>query len=324
MQLLHPSLLWLALGLMLLIYIPRKDLKGMNPRQRVLHNWPMLVGFIGAFFLFGLAGPQIVNVHYFDAVRPASIIGMLDNSGSVSMRIATRPDVYMSNGYIVNREDEVEVGKAFRENFAKFANKRNDDVVGLTMFGEQAYSIMAPALNNGVAIEDALKNYHEPNEGTNFPHSLNAVLDQFEKTPADHDRILLIATDGQFDINLDEAEALKKRIKDLNVTVYMIVGGDRLDSQVVKDGHRDGVKLVTDVASEDNILFAGDGAAVAKAFRLFDRLEPQNWEVRENRTTMDMSWMPLATSGLMFLIMLGVFIFGNRKPKSEDDGTTEA
>jgi|AGTN01.3.fsa_nt_gi von Willebrand factor type A domain. len=317
MALLHPTFLWLALLSLLAIYIPRKEITAdMSPKQRVLNHWTMFAGVIAAFFFFGLAGPQFVDKSYTDVMRPAEVVGLLDNSGSTSVRIP-KTEKDMTYPGAINEPERVEISGALRKNFIEFAKARPQDKIGLMVFDDDAEVLLNRELDNGAKIEAALRNYKEPNNGTSIVKSLNKALDQFTDAPKDHDRILLIGTDGSFfdDLQGDASDALMKRIQDLNVIVYMVIASEPIDRQNIAGA----LDFVAATDGEDNVLVARNADELAKAFRMVSKFEPPVWEVLESRHSTDVSWMFFGGAGVMILIVLGAFVFGNRKPGQKKD-----
>lgn len=202
LQFAHPEVLWwLAAPALLLLF-----LLGCSFRLRVVLP---AVAFV-AFAIVMAAGPQKVSHVQTTSYSGRVVVGLADDSGSMSRCLDP-----LSTYPCVTTYHDMATG------FDSFTRVRQTDVVAVTLFSDSPLVLTDPSQPRTQTLT-ALAQAKPRFQGTEPLVALNSAIAQFKNAP-EGARVLVIMSDGEYDISAQDLEAIGNQLKDLNVSVHWIM-----------------------------------------------------------------------------------------------------
>ncbi len=162
--------------------------------------------------LMALAQPQRVDTYLQKFNPPYGIVALLDDSGSTSLCIEDIRSNRCSN--------EDQAFEVFRSQLSRFIERRKDDKIGLSVFGDDT-KVLTSIEDGSIKSLEALSTLKSRLEGTYMVQAIRNGLLQVQNS-SEIGRFLVIMSDGDDIIDRRELNALAEEIKKSHVTVYWI------------------------------------------------------------------------------------------------------
>jgi len=177
--------------------------------------------FLSLLLLALLSGkPQLVDRHSNIVVEGIDIILVLDVSGSMQLQ----DDQH-------DKRSRVEIAKA---EAARFINNRDNDAIGLVIFGNDALSRCPLTLDKSI-LRDVVRDLHigivDPN-GTVLSKGIITAANRLKKSKA-KSKIMIVLTDGEPTQNDSKPELAIEVAKQLGIKMYTIGIGSEQDEYIM-------------------------------------------------------------------------------------------
>jgi Ca-activated chloride channel homolog len=252
----HPYLLLLVLALPLVAWWKRKRgqqaaflysstqlVKGVIEISRwspgrilALLRWAALV-----LFIFGLAGPQIIESETTVRASGVDIVAALDLSGSMAAK---------DRGFTVRGEqaNRLEVAK---DVLKKFVQRRPNDRIGLVAFAGRAYIAAPLTLDHDFLLQNIDRlGLGIIEDGTAIGSGLSAAVNRLQEVKS-KSKIVILMTDGQNNAGKIPPITAAEAAQALQIKVYTIGVGAHAANQVAVD--RFGRRVAPDIIDEKTL-----------------------------------------------------------------------
>ena len=279
------------------IYIPKRNIsKGMETLERYVQWIPeILMVLVGICLLFALARPQIEYSKKVKEKDGIDILLLVDTSGSMST------EDFSWKGHKTSR---LEVAKSV---MTEFIEQRENDRIGLVVFGEHAYTQFPLTLDHK-GIIPFISQVHIGMAGksaTAVGDAIGIGIKRFENMPTKGpSRILIALTDGESNTGMDVMDAAELA-KYFGVRVYTIgIGGRGGMMNMLAKMANIPISNLSQVAeyTGGSHFEAGTTQALRRVYKEIDKLEPTTAEYLEYKKTEEQFafWLLLA---LFFIIL---------------------
>lgn len=171
-----------------------------------------LIGGLATGALY-LAEPQRAVTFLQRVTPPHAIVGLLDDSGSTEFCFEKADP----EDYLCRNSNVFEV---FRQEFKTFAQRRQPDKIGLTVFSDTVEVVSRIDEGTDTAIE-RLENFKLRSGGTYTLDGMRKALDQLRHSK-EIGRTLIIMSDGYDQVERRELDSVIDEIKKLRISVYWI------------------------------------------------------------------------------------------------------
>lgn len=264
-----------------------------------------------ALLVLAAAGPQWVGEPQPIPTEGRDLMLALDLSGSMQERD------FEWQGRAVDRFSVVDA--VARE----FVSKREDDRIGLILFGTRAY-LQSPLTRDGQTVIDMLRESEVglAGEETAIGDAIGLAVKHLRERPSD-ERVLILLTDGANTAGIADPLDAAKLAAAEGIRIYTIgVGGARqlrspFGLGALAGGAEFDEQALRQIAGLTGGTYfrAGDTESLISVYQQIDALEPSLGEAESLRPTRSLFHYPLAaaaaiTAGLVLVSGLGSFAGG--------------
>lgn len=231
--------------------------------------------------IMAAAGFQAVTNVSTEVYSRHVVVGLADDSGSMSRCLEPFKYTPCSTAY-----NDIAIG------FDRFTSLRQTDTVAITLFSDTLVVLTSPSQTRKETIT-ALRNATPRFNGTDALVAFNSAIAQFKLAPAG-DRVLVLMSDGEFDLKAEDIESIGKQLKELKVSVHWILP----DWDKLGPYGRDAYKLMGIV--HGRIYEVYTRTDISDAFLKIALVEEPRVEAQSVPTTTDLS----------LLLAIGAALFG--------------
>jgi len=268
------------------------------PGQRLLH-WAVWLLVATA-----LARPQWLEEPLTQTLPMRDLLVAIDLSGSMATE-----DFADASGQQLQRL------AAVKSVLSEFLNKREDDRIGLVVFGSAAF-VQAPFTADGVLLQEMLAETEVRMAGprTMLGDAIGLAITLFDRSEVE-ERLLIVLTDGNDTGSMVPPQRAAEVARDKDILIYTIGVGD---PTAVGEESLDEVVLENIASTTGGRYFhAADGVELAAIYTELDKLNPRKVDTISFRPKKDLFHWPLSLAMLMTLLYYGLQPLLHRQVKVE-------
>jgi Ca-activated chloride channel family protein len=235
----------------------RLDLLEGEKNPRFWHHLPgFLTALAIALMVLGLARPQWKDVVRQKSFLARDILLIMDLSSSMDARF------HLGEG-----PRKIDVARSAA---AQFIEKRENDRVGLLVFGDETFGSWPLTADLKLILKKVDRLGSTFYGGTNLAKPFVKAMDHFREMGQSENRILVYLSDGEASIHREVREEIIASLKKMNIHLYLV------GVQLRKEGS-DILEIVQRVGGR--FIDVESSAELSAAFEEIDRLEPSLVEV---------------------------------------------
>jgi Ca-activated chloride channel family protein len=254
--------------------------------QRLLH-WVVWILVITA-----LARPQWLDEPLTKTLPMRDLLVAIDLSGSMATA-----DFTNTSG------QQVERLTAVKSVLSEFLERREDDRIGLIVFGSAAF-VQAPFTADGALLQELLAETEVRMAGprTMLGDAIGLAITLFDRSDVE-ERLLILLTDGNDTGSMVPPLRAAEVARDKDIVIYTVGVGD---PTAVGEESLDEVVLETVASTTGGGYFhAADGAELETIYAELDRLNPRKVDTLSFRPRQELFHWPLALTVLLTLLYYG-------------------
>lgn len=275
--------------------------------QKAMHNkpWPLLIynilrSFVLAMLAFLLFEPQIVDKRSQLPLNGIDIMLVLDVSGSMQFM-----------DYDDQKKSRIDVAK---EEAIRFISARNNDAIGLVIFGNDAVSRCPITIDKRI-LKKMINDLHigiVDSEGTVLARAIITAANRL-KSAASTNKVMIVLTDGEPSVqDLDVSIAIKVA-KDIGIKIYTVGIGSEAEEFFMHPFYgvvqkpKVNASLLAHIAQQTGGQFfmARNAADMRKVYDTIDKLETTAHQVPVFGTYYDLL-VPLAGAAFSIIFLYSI------------------